>query len=197
MTSPTKALANTQNHLGQAKSKHGTTGFEQSKQQCSSSKRDSVTFLSTVSTMTEWSAPSNDITFARLQMSNIHSNNLFIDGVSDKVGSVRTKSPVNINKSLPPVPQLEPSIPRVPHSASPKTPSFAFSQDTTNRPSTASSICSGRSRSSSKTDFRITTRGLINPDMAGRNIKLSPIEPDMYLNPAKYDPGSPARSLKT
>jgi hypothetical protein len=147
--------------------------------------------------MTARSAPSNDITFARLQTSNIHSNNLFIDGVSDKVGGARTESPVNINKALPPVPQLEPSIPRVPHSASSQSPSFAFSQDTTNRPSTASSTCSGRSPSSSKTDFRITTRGLINPDMAGRNIKLSPFEPDMYLNPAKYDPGNPPRSPTT
>jgi hypothetical protein len=33
--------------------------------------------------------------------------------------------------------------------------------------------------------------------MAGRNIKLSPVEPDMYLNPAKYDPGNPLKLPKT
>jgi hypothetical protein len=147
--------------------------------------------------MTAWLAPSNDIALPRRQASNIRSNDLFIDGASDKVGGARSKSPVNINKALPPIPLLERLIPKVPHSASASTQSFACSQDTTNRPSTASSISSGRSRSSSKTDFRITTRCLINPDMAGRNIKLSPVEPDMYLNPAKYDPGNPPKSPET
>jgi hypothetical protein len=168
----------------------------QSKQQSSSSyKRDSVTFLSKTSTTTTWLAPSNDITFARLHTSNIRSNDLFIDGASDEVGgcSVGIASQHqqrhcllfhSWSVQLPncPIQQVQASC----HSRAPKI--------QTNRPSTASSISPGRSRSSSKMD---TTRGLINPDMAGRNTKLCPVDPDMYLNPTKYDPGNPPKSPKT
>lgn len=122
---------------------------------------------------------------------------LFLDGVCDEVDGARSKSPVNLYKALPPVPLLDNSISRTPQSASTNSTLFTNSQDTTYRPSTVSSLSSDRSRSSSKTDFRVVARGLLNPETAGLNVILSPVQPDMYLNPAKYDPGDPLKSPRT
>jgi hypothetical protein len=176
---------------------HSLCHEELPKQQCSSSNTDLLTCTTKATTMTAQSTSSKNSAFEKQQTSSHPSYKLSADGACDEVGGARSKSPLNIHKALPPVPPLDSSISRTPQSASINTPSFAPSQDKTNRPSTACSVSSGRSRSSSKTDFRIITRGLVNPDMAGRKVALSPVEPDMYLNPGKYDPGNPSRSPRT
>ena len=168
-----------------------------SKQSCSPCGTNIPACPLTKTTMPALSNPSNDTFFAGKSTLDHPAHELSVDGASNEVEGTRLKSPVNVHKALPPVPPPDSSVFKTAQSASTTTPSFAHSQATTTRPSTASSFSSGRSRSSSKTDFRILTRGLVNPDMAGRNLTLTPVEPDMYLHPTKYDPGNPPKSPKT
>lgn len=127
------------------------------------------------------------------------SNNFGFDGVSDRVDVSATrssppKSPVNLYKALPEAPGASPA--RAPLSGRTDTSSFVHSQDTTNRPSTASSVYSGLSHTSSKTKFKVMTRSLVDPE--AERAPASPVyQPDMHLHPSKYDPGNLPKSPRT
>jgi hypothetical protein len=115
--------------------------------------------------------------------------NFSVDGAFDERPASPPKSPVNLNKALPAKPtHLGSNAPYLPR-ADTRTPSLTYSQDTTYRPSTVSTVSSSLSQSSSKKGFRHLTRNLLHVDMDGNSIALSPInEPDIGLDPLKFDP---------
>ena len=123
----------------------------------------------------------------KLQPPNHSVNQLGLDGARDESDHSKPRSPLNLSKPLPPRPSN--AIPQTPQSHRTRTPSFTHSQDTTNRPSTASSLSSKFSQASSQANFRTLTRRLVKPEMAVQLSDLSSFnESAVSLDPAKYDP---------
>lgn len=168
----------------------------QPKQQCLGSRRDFIIRIKTT-TMIEQYTPSPNNTSEKQHTLNRPSHSLSANLAKQEVNGGRSQSPANIHKALPPVPPFDSSISKPLQSTTTNSSSFSGSQDTTHCSSPTSNVSSAKSRSSKKTEFRIITRDLVNPDIARGNITLSPVQPDMYLNPAKYDPGNPPKSPRT
>jgi hypothetical protein len=172
------------------------TTYNQNNNNAGGSRRDFFICIKTT-TMTEQYTPSPDNTSQKQHTLNHPSHSLSANLTRQEVNGARAQSPANIHKALPPVPPFDSSISKPPQSTTTNSSSFADSQYTTHCSSPTSNVSSAKSQNSKKTEFRIITRGLVNPDIASGNTTLSPVQSDMYLNPAKYDPGNPPKSPRT